>query len=1112
MVALVLAVALVSYSANDPSWSHLSSTALGSAAVDSAALQPNALATATNADSSATTALIVSGDDVSNLLGLRGAWLADVLYSFLGAASWWLVVIASVEAYRVWQANPQPMGAIRTLGYGFLIVASAALTGVLAQSWLAHGILGQVAAQGLVSLLTYWGALVFLCLFVGLASILTFDIPVARAYRRWFARQASSQATAQTDAGQAKQDITAEQTSQADIPLAKPDVANAAPVVHTAHDDLDPTQDHTTGGANPINAEQVLAQFLDETGFSDSQLGEQPDSNEGSRPFQPVNADAAANVKLTKRLDSQLQNEMIREQPAKTSRPSSTSVSSTDVPAPAKPALNIIAEAASEDATEVVLPTNDVTETNLLAEPSFTPVFAPQTHQAASTQAEPVGQPPANDPIQRDLGLDTAPSATEPSAIPHRASVSVVSDSPAQNSAADPAPTQSVAEILGLRHVAVADEASTAVLPTQEVLVKTPIQPKAAVLAASPTTEPTADIATDTTADNALNTALHTAPNKHTDTSGAQTLAEQVAAPADLQTASAMPAVLPATDHADALGSVPIMPDDAVISNSAAVSVHQRAVEIDSTLSNGLSSSAPASAEHDTTSNRQPSHAMQTAAYRASLPPLPELSLLELPDPDRKPSYSLEALQQLSELLEIKLQEFNVKATVVNAQLGPVVTRFEVELAAGVKVSKVTGIAKDLARSLSMASVRVVEVIPGKPYIGIEVPNPKRQMVRLIELLQTDAYRDPNALLSMAMGKDIAGKPVLTDLAKAPHMLVAGTTGSGKSVLVNSLLLSMLLKYTPTQLRLILIDPKQLELANYNDIPHLLTPVVTDMTEAASALSWCVGEMERRYQLMSLFKVRKLDEFNKKVIAAENEGQPLLDPLWRLHDSASQDKPPKLKPLPQIVVVADEFADMIMQVGKQAEELITRLAQKSRAAGIHLILATQRPSVDVITGLIKANIPVRAALRVNSKVDSRTILDAGGAEDMLGHGDMLFLGPGQNEPIRVHGAFISDAEVNRVCDAWRERGAPDYIDNMFDNFELSASGSSDSGGTGSLGDDDALYDEVVAFVMETRKVSASSIQRKFSIGYNRAARIVDAMEEAGLVSPMGKSGKRELLV
>ena len=503
------------------------------------------------------------------------------------------------------------------------------------------------------------------------------------------------------------------------------------------------------------------------------------------------------------------------------------------------------------------------------------------------------------------------------------------------------------------------------------------------------------------------------------------------------------------------------------------------------------------------------SRAMQTARYRESLTPIPELSILDKPDPDRKPSYTEAELTQLSELLEIKLQDFNVKAEVVNAIPGPVVTRFEVELAPGVKASKVTGISRDLARSLSMASLRVVEVIPGKPYIGIEVPNKKREMVRLIELLETDKYKDPKAQISMAMGKDIGGKPIITDLARAPHMLVAGTTGSGKSVLVNSMLLSMLLKYTPDQLRLILIDPKQLELANYNDIPHLLTPVVTDMNEAASSLSWCVAEMERRYQLMSLLRVRKLGEFNKKVQAAEKAGKPIIDPLWRPNDSVGMDKAPKLKTLPMIVIVADEFADMIMQVGKQAEELITRLAQKSRAAGIHLMLATQRPSVDVITGLIKANIPVRAALRVNSKVDSRTILDSGGAEDMLGNGDMLFLGPGQIEPDRVHGAFVSDEEVNRVCEAWRERGAPDYIDNMADNFALESP--SGSGGNTS-GEDDDLYDQAVAFILETRKVSASSIQRKFSIGYNRAARIVDSMEEAGLVSSMGKSGKREILM
>ena len=512
---------------------------------------------------------------------------------------------------------------------------------------------------------------------------------------------------------------------------------------------------------------------------------------------------------------------------------------------------------------------------------------------------------------------------------------------------------------------------------------------------------------------------------------------------------------------------------------------------------------------HDDVAFSKKSRSMQTAAYRAQLSPIPPLSILEKPDPNHQPSYTADELEQLSELLEIKLQEFNVKASVVNAIPGPVVTRFEVELAAGVKASKVTGISRDLARSLSMASLRVVEVIPGKPYIGIEVPNKQREMVRLIELLDTDKFKDPKSQISMAMGKDIGGKPIITDLARAPHMLVAGTTGSGKSVLVNAMLLSMLLKYTPDQLRLILIDPKQLELANYNDIPHLLTPVVTDMTEAASSLSWCVAEMERRYFLMSVLKVRKLSDFNKQVRAAEKAGNPMLDPLWRPNDSVSISQAPKMKTLPMIVIVADEFADMIMQVGKPAEELITRLAQKSRAAGIHLVLATQRPSVDVITGLIKANIPVRAALRVNSKVDSRTILDSGGAEDMLGNGDMLFLGPGQIEPDRVHGAYVSDEEVNNVCDAWRERGAPDYIDNMAGNFELT----SPSGSSGSpTGEDDDLYNEAVAFIMETRKVSASSIQRKFSIGYNRAARIVDSMEDAGLVSPMGKSGKRELLM
>lgn len=511
-------------------------------------------------------------------------------------------------------------------------------------------------------------------------------------------------------------------------------------------------------------------------------------------------------------------------------------------------------------------------------------------------------------------------------------------------------------------------------------------------------------------------------------------------------------------------------------------------------------------------SGRPMSRAMQVVERRKDLSPLPGLDLLDEVDPNKKVNFTEEQLARLSELLEIKLQEFNVKAKVVEAQPGPVVTRFELDLAPGVKASKVTNISRDLARSMSMASVRVVEVIPGKPYIGIEVPNSTREMVRLIELLTIPAFTDPNSILSMAMGKDISGNPVIADLGKAPHMLVAGTTGSGKSVAVNSMILSMLLKYTPDELRLILIDPKQLELANYNDIPHLLTPVVTDMKDAVSALNWCVNEMERRYKLMSFLKIRKLSDYNRKVEEAIANGEDLIDPTWKASDSVVGERAPRLTPLPSIVIVADEFADMIMQVGKKAEEMITRLAQKSRAAGIHLLLATQRPSVDVITGLIKANIPTRVALRVNSKIDSRTILDAGGAEDLLGHGDMLFLGPGKIEPERVHGAFIADDEVNRICDAWRERGSPNYVDEILTPFdEEPSSRGFEDGGEGSS-DRDALYDQCVAFVLETRKASTSSLQRKFSLGYNRAARIIDQMEENGIVSGMGANGKREILV
>lgn len=562
------------------------------------------------------------------------------------------------------------------------------------------------------------------------------------------------------------------------------------------------------------------------------------------------------------------------------------------------------------------------------------------------------------------------------------------------------------------------------------------------------------------------------------------------------------------------------------ISQSEVFDMHWNAPDTDTQKSDTvsideLSTSTPSDLSDDTTEqiitpakpdifdepNPKRSYAMDALSHRMSLTPIPELTLLDKPDIN-KPSYTKQELQMLSELLEIKLREFNIKANVISAMVGPVVTRFEVELAAGIKASRVTGASQDLARSLSMASLRVVEVIPGKPYIGIEVPNKQREMVRLIELLDTPDYKNPDKQIGVAIGKDIGGKVVIADLAKAPHMLVAGTTGSGKSVFVNSILLSMLFKYTPDELKLVLIDPKQLELANYGDIPHLLTPVITDMTEATAALTWCVNEMERRYQLMSLLRVRKISEFNKKVMNAEKAGEPIFDPLWRADENVSIKTAPKLKPLPLIVIVADEFADMIMQLGKTAEEPIVRLAQKARAAGIHLVLATQRPTVNVVTGLIKANIPSRVALRVNSKVDSRTIIEEGGAENMLGNGDMMFIGPGENTPRRVHGAYVDDNEVNRVCDAWRERGSPDYID-LSSSYTFEGEGTGDGLGKGG---DDEYYHQAVTFVMESRRVSISSIQRKLGIGYNRAARIVDMMEEAGLVSPMDNAGKRQILM
>src|SRR5690625_4395206 len=471
----------------------------------------------------------------------------------------------------------------------------------------------------------------------------------------------------------------------------------------------------------------------------------------------------------------------------------------------------------------------------------------------------------------------------------------------------------------------------------------------------------------------------------------------------------------------------------------------------------------------------------------------------------------------MSKLLELKLKDFNIDIEVVEVQPGPVVTRFEIQPAPGIKASRITNLAKDLARSLAVISVRVVEVIPGRPVMGLEIPNEHREIVRLSEVLATDVYEKSRASLTLALGHDIAGQPVIADLAKMPHLLVAGTTGSGKSVGVNVMLLSMLYKATPEQVRLMLVDPKMLELSVYEGIPHLLTPVITDMKDAANGLRWCVGEMERRYKLMSALGVRNLAGYNRKVEEARRAGEPILDPLWKPEEEFEagheQAPAPELQTLPSIVVVIDEFADMIMIVGKKVEQLIARIAQKARAAGIHLSLATQRPSVDVITGLIKANVPTRMAFQVSSKVDSRTILDQGGAEQLLGHGDMLYLPPGTSVPIRVHGAFVDDHEVHNVVADWKKRGAPEYIDGVTDESTNNIPVPGLSGGDESDdGEGDALYDQAVAYVIESRRASISSVQRKLRIGYNRAARLIETMEAAGVVSEAGHNGTREVLV
>ena len=496
---------------------------------------------------------------------------------------------------------------------------------------------------------------------------------------------------------------------------------------------------------------------------------------------------------------------------------------------------------------------------------------------------------------------------------------------------------------------------------------------------------------------------------------------------------------------------------------------------------------------------------------------LPPLSLLDDPKPSAGKGWSQEMLKVLSEQLTAKLRDFRIEANVVSVFPGPVITRFEMEPAAGVRGSQISSLDKDIARGLSVQSVRVVDVIPGKSVIGIEIPNAHREVVYLSEILRSKEYDAQKSPLALALGKDIGGRPTVVDLARMPHLLVAGTTGSGKSVALNAMVLSLLYKAPASDVRMIMIDPKMLELSVYQGIPHLLAPVVTDMKEAANALRWCVGEMERRYKLMSALGVRNLAGFNKKVREEQSKGKPLLDPLFKPEAGDPGAKAPELQPMYSIVVIIDEFADMMMIVGKKVEELIARLAQKARAAGVHLVLATQRPSVDVITGLIKANIPTRIAFQVSSKIDSRTILDQSGAETLLGHGDMLYLPPGTAMPERVHGAFVDDHEVHRVVDWLRAQGRPAYIDGVLEEVQILGDGKivGESGlpedAEGDAGSDNALFDRAVDIVVRSRRASISGVQRHLRIGYNRAARLIEMMEQQGIVSPPEHNGNRTVL-
>ncbi|HEF5786385.1 hypothetical protein KGP65_24140 [Burkholderia multivorans] len=624
----------------------------------------------------------------------------------------------------------------------------------------------------------------------------------------------------------------------------------------------------------------------------------------------------------------------------------------------------------------------------------------------------------------------------------------------------------------------------------------------------TPTNPPATPNPTPQTNWTATNTAVpSSAPSSTSQQPTATAPAAMISATTTAPTTPATAATPPSAPAATLSGIATVPPSVATAPPSSPASVAAPAAEPAAPAADTAAPAADTAAQPATTAPaRQPRpNAFEFHAPASFNVELPTLDLLE-PASDEIEPITDEHLAQTGQVIEQRLQEFKVPVTVVGASAGPVITRFEIEPALGVRGSQIVGLMKDLSRGLGLTSIRVVETIPGKTCMGLELPNAKRQMIRLSEILESRQYQHSTSQLTIAMGKDITGHPVVTDLAKAPHMLVAGTTGSGKSVAINAMILSLLYKATPDDVRLIMIDPKMLELSVYEGIPHLLAPVVTDMKLAANALNWCVGEMEKRYRLMSAVGVRNLAGFNQKIRDAEAKEKKIGNPF-----SLTPDDPEPLSTLPLIVVVIDELADLMMVAGKKIEELIARLAQKARAAGIHLILATQRPSVDVITGLIKANIPTRVAFQVSSKIDSRTILDQMGAESLLGQGDMLFLPPGTGYPQRVHGAFVADEEVHRIVEYLKQFGEPQYEEGILDGPAADGA-TQDLFGEAPDAEADPLYDEAVAFVVRTRRASISSVQRQLRIGYNRAARLVEQMEAAGLVSAMGINGSREVLV